>query len=73
MDDAIESLQRAERAFRERGRVNRQTWLTMAWCYQKKGDVNNARRYAQEAASQPVRTVFDRIEQQKLEKLLGEL
>ena len=73
MDDALVDLLRAERAYRARGRLCRETWLTIAWCYQRKGDHAMARQYAQEAAAQPVRTAFDRLDQRKLELLLQQL
>lgn len=73
VEDAIADLLRAERALRKRGRVSRNTWLTIAWCYQLKSDFSKALQYAEEAAAQPVLNVFDRLDQHKLEALLSQL
>lgn len=73
VDDAIADLTLAEQGFRDRGRVYRQTWHNLALCFQLKSELGKARAYATEAASQPMRTVLDRIEQRKIEALLGQL
>ena len=73
VDDALTDLMRAERVYRRRGRVCKNTWLTIAWCLQMKEKPEKARAYAEEAAAQPVRNVFDRLNQRKLSTLLSQL
>jgi hypothetical protein len=73
IDKALDNLQRAEHMFRSRGRVCRETWLYLALSLQQKAQPDRARVIAQEAAAQPLRTVFDRIYQPKLEELLVQL
>ena len=73
VDKALDDLQRAERMLRSRGRVCRETWLFLALSLQQKEQYERARVIAQEAADQPVRTVFDRIYKPKLEALLAQL
>ena len=72
-DDALVDLLLAERVFRARGRMHRTTWLNIALCYNLKSEIGTARKYAAEASAQPVRTVFDRMEQHKIDKLLAQL
>ena len=73
VEDALTDLLRAERVYRGRGRVCKNAWLTIAWCYQLKEEPATARAYADEAAAQPVRNVFDRLIQRKLMALLLQL
>ena len=73
VEDALTDLLRAERVYRGRGRVCKNTWLTIAWCLQLKEEPARARAYAEEAAAQPVRNVFDRLNQRKLSALLTQL
>ena len=73
MENALVNLMRAESLFRAQGRVYRQTWLTIAWCFQLKREREKARAYAEEVSAQPMRTEFDQIDQLKLEALLAKL